>query len=102
VPSLADPNQRLGNYSVSTNNGTLTVRAVSAPPAFQAFTLTGTTLNLSWSATAASSYQVQYKTDLAQTNWINLGSPITATGTTATATDSTTNSQRFYRIVLLP
>jgi hypothetical protein len=104
VPSLADPNHRLGNYTVSTNKGTLTVLSMSAPPApaLQAFTPDGTTLSLSWSTTAGTNYQLQYKTDLAQTNWSNFGSPITAVGDTVTTTDSMTNSARFYRVLLLP
>jgi hypothetical protein len=37
-----------------------------------------------------------------QTNWLNLGSPITADGDYAGASDPATNAQRFYRIFLLP
>jgi hypothetical protein len=34
---------------------------------------------------------------------LNLGGPLVATNTTLTATDSiSTNSQRFYRLMLLP
>jgi Ig-like domain from next to BRCA1 gene/MBG domain (YGX type)/Immunoglobulin I-set domain/Immunoglobulin domain len=104
VPSLADPNNQLGNYTVTTNSGTLTVLAVTPPPtpALQAFALDATTLGLSWNAAAGTNYQLQYKTDLAQTNWFNLGSPITAAGDTVTATDSTTNSARYYRVLLVP
>jgi len=61
------------------------------------------TLSLTWTATAGQMYQVQYKTDLTQTNWINLNTALTAAGSTVTATDNTTtNSQRFYRIILVP
>jgi hypothetical protein len=47
-------------------------------------------------------YQVQYTTNLAAPNWINLGSVFTGT----TATLSTTNSmsidrQRVYRVLLV-
>lgn len=86
--------------SVTSAVATLTVLTGNAlpPPVLQAFTLDRTTLNLSWSASAGSSYQLQYNTDLGQTNWTNLGSPITAVA----ATDSMTNSQRFYRVMLLP
>jgi hypothetical protein len=47
-------------------------------------------------------YQVQYKTNLLQTNWINLGNAITATNVTATATNLIgSDPQRFYRLQLL-
>jgi hypothetical protein len=35
------------------------------------------------------------------TNWSNLGGSVTASNATAFASDSITNSQRFYRIMLL-
>ena len=38
---------------------------------------------------------------MSSSNWTTLGSPVTATGATLTATDSVTNApQRFYRLVL--
>jgi uncharacterized repeat protein (TIGR03803 family) len=90
--------------SVTSVVATLTMITTNtpAPPAFQSFMFAGTNLNLSWSAIVGSSYQLQCTTDLTQTNWINLGSPISASGSTVTATDSMTNSQRFYRVVLVP
>ena len=47
-------------------------------------------------------YQVQSLTNLTQTNWISLGSPIRATNTTMTASATSTNSKAFYRIAQLP
>jgi uncharacterized repeat protein (TIGR03803 family) len=76
---------------------------VPVPPAFQAVTLTNSTLSLTWSTEAGGTYQVQYASDLKSTNWTNLGGPITATGATLTATDSVTSApQRYYRVVLSP
>ena len=63
----------------------------------------GNLLNLNWSALAGRSYQLQFTTNLAPPVWLNLGGPLVATNTTLTATDSiSTNSQRFYRLMLLP
>jgi hypothetical protein len=46
---------------------------------------------------------LQCNSDLSSSNWINLGSPIPATGATLSTTDSVTNGpQRFYRLVLSP
>ena len=48
-------------------------------------------------------YQVQFNSDLGQTNWGNLVLWLTATNRTMTTFDSVTSSpQRFYRVVLLP
>jgi uncharacterized repeat protein (TIGR03803 family) len=80
-----------------------TVYRITIAPAFKALTLTNRTLNLTWSAEAGSKYQLQYNSDLSSGNWINLGSPVTATGATFSATDPLANNpRRFYRVVLLP
>ena len=64
-------------------------------------TKTNGTLNFTWNALTGLVYQVQYKTNLLQTNWINLGSVITATNFTATATNLIgPDPQRFYRLQL--
>jgi subtilase family serine protease len=74
-------------------------------PAFQAATLTSSTFNLTWGTTTGLVYQVQYKTNLLQTNWINLGKSLTATNTSLTVSDTNATSsspQRFYRLMVLP
>jgi hypothetical protein len=60
------------------------------------------TLSFTWNALFGSGYQVQYEADLSQGKWINFGNPILATNSTVTISDSQTNSQRFYRVRLLP
>jgi len=54
--------------------------------------------------TAGQRYQLQYKSDWNATNWIDLGSIITATNGDAVITSDPvgSDSQRFYRVVLLP
>jgi uncharacterized repeat protein (TIGR03803 family) len=75
----------------------------SSPPVFQNITQTGSALSLIWSAVSGRTYQVQFKTNLAQTAWSNLGAIITATNVTASLTASNgPDPQRFYRAVLLP
>ncbi|MEI8290536.1 MAG: M4 family metallopeptidase [Verrucomicrobiota bacterium] len=63
----------------------------------------GNTLIFSWSAAqVGSTYQLQYKTNLVQVNWIPLATT-TATNTTATLSDVIgSDPQRFYRVVLMP
>jgi len=61
------------------------------------------TFTLNWNALMGRAYQVQFNTDLTQTNWTNLGTRQTATNTTMVAFDSVaTDPQRFYRVQLLP
>jgi hypothetical protein len=46
---------------------------------------------------------VQYKTNLLQTNWVNLGAAVTAATNTLTLTDTNAFApQRFYRLLVTP
>jgi hypothetical protein len=90
----------------SSGNGTvfsLSLGSVSPPPVLHMPIQSGNKLTLTWSALPGRAYQVQFNTDLTQTNWTNLGTAFTATNTTAFASDTLgADPQRFYRIVLLP
>jgi hypothetical protein len=44
-------------------------------------------------------YQVQYKNSLADPVWQSLGAPISGNDTQQSVTDSTTGTNRFYRII---
>ena len=59
-------------------------------------------LALTWSTAPGQAYQVQYKDDLSQPAWLNLGNPITAANVTASSSDAITNRARFYRVTLYP
>jgi hypothetical protein len=74
--------------------------------AFQSTTVTATNNNLkfTWNAMTGLVYQVQFKTNLLQTNWTVLQS-ITATNTPIIFVDTnpvTGFPQKFYRLLLLP
>ncbi len=60
-------------------------------------------LTLTWAAQAGRTYRVQYKSDLASPDWIDLPGDINASVETASKTDPATegDAQRFYRVVLL-
>lgn len=60
-----------------------------------------TNATIQWSAVSGSTYQVQYKNDLNDTNWNILGS-VTATGSSASITDTNNPpaTMRFYRVVV--
>lgn len=80
------------------------VSVVPIPPAvFQSLTQSSNTIGFSWTAMSGLAYQVQYRTNLFQGTWINLGNPVPATGSTASATDTPgADAQRFYRLIVLP
>jgi uncharacterized repeat protein (TIGR03803 family) len=92
-------------YCTSQNGGAGygAVLRITIGPVFKSVTLANSTLTLTWSTDAGSTYQLQYKSDLNSGDWVDLGSPIIATGSTLTATDSVANyPQRFYRVAVLP
>ncbi len=79
-------------------------RFVLNPPApvFQSVTKTNGNVTLTWSTVSGGDYQLQYKTNLMQVNWNNLGFVIGATNSTIVASDvAPPNAQRFYRVLLL-
>jgi streptogramin lyase len=65
--------------------------------------LAGKNFAFNWQAQAGLTYQVQFKTNLLQAAWFNLGSSILATNTVMPFVDtSATNDQRFYRVMVMP
>jgi uncharacterized repeat protein (TIGR03803 family) len=88
-----------------TNNGIIYRLGLPLQPKFQAPALTqpSGTFHFTWTAVANQTYQIQFNTSLTSTNWSDLGDPIIATSDSLTATDPTApDSQRFYRIKVLP
>ena len=58
---------------------------------------------LTWNALVNVLYQLQYKTNLTQASWVNLGSPITASGGSVTISNFVgSDPMRFYRVGLQP
>jgi len=85
------------------SGGTLIFQPVQPPPVFQVVTRMGNAVTMTWSASASRAYQLQYKTNLNQFAWADLGSVITATNSAASASDAVNpDRQRFYRVVMLP
>jgi hypothetical protein len=77
------------------------LQAIPAP-LFQNSALTNGMLTLTWQALAGAHYQVQFTADLISPDWQNLGPPIQANATTATATTSVSWPQQFYRLQVTP
>ena len=74
------------------------------PPVFSTVIQTNKTLTFNWNTTSNLTYQVQYKTNLTQPNWLNLGSSLKATGTSLTVPTNSVliDPQRFYRLQVHP
>ena len=71
----------------------------NTPPQFTQTTRNGQQLKLVWQTAAGHTYRLQFKNDLNEPDWQDLGSPITDYPT-ATFTDTTgTASSRFYRVI---
>jgi streptogramin lyase len=80
-----------------------TIRRGAPLPVFQAPMPTVGAFNLVWSAAPGQTFQVQFKTNLAQPDWINLGGPSAGTNGAAGASDLLPpDPQRFYRVILMP
>jgi len=72
-------------------------------PVFQSLLKSSGSVNLAWTAMTGLTYQLQYKTNLTQVGWMNLGGPISATGSVVSTVDiSPADPCRFYRIQLVP
>jgi hypothetical protein len=65
----------------------------------------GNSIQFAWSASPGLVYQVQYKTNLVQSAWVNLGTPVMAGTNIVTFSDTNTlmsAPQRFYRLEVSP
>jgi hypothetical protein len=85
----------------------LSFSATALPAGFVAPALTstmsaGTNLNLTCPTVTGLSYQLEDNSTLAGTNWLPVGAPVAGTGNPATFNVGITNSQLFFRLVILP
>ena len=72
---------------------------VSVPLSVQS---SGANLLLNWPGLAGQTYQLEYKTNLTDSTWTPLGSPLTGTGSTLYSTNPIgTFSERFFRLRLV-
>jgi len=63
----------------------------------------GQSVTLKWEAVPGRHYRVQYTSDLASSNWLDLAGDVQAQDSTASKTDeSGLQPQRFYRVRMLP
>jgi hypothetical protein len=94
-----------GSYNVIVANAygsvTSSVVTLNVVFSFQAAVQNGSGgVNFSWLTTPGVPYQVQFTTNLASSNWMNLGAAIVASNSVTTASDNASpDPQRFYRII---
>jgi len=94
-------------YSGDANNSAgqswpVQVNVLAPPLTFQNILITNGSAELIWNSVTNQSYQVQFSRNLAKGVWTNLGAIIVATNSTASATDLTGGTTRFYRITTPP
>jgi len=77
-------------------------RLAPAPQSIQATSQPGNILRFTWDAWLGKTYWVQFKTDLAQVTWTNLGNSFVATNSPAVVDTSAVGVRRFYRVGLSP
>jgi Glucose / Sorbosone dehydrogenase len=68
------------------------------PPTFSNVQITNGVLTLTWPSIQSVTYRVQYKTSLTDTSWLDLSGDVTATGNSASKTDTPAEPTKFYRI----
>jgi len=81
-----------------------TVYSLNVPmaPVFRSVTQSGGIFSFTWTAVAGRVYQLQFISDLTQTNWTNFGGVLNATnGIMGGSTAIGSNTSRFYQIQLL-
>ncbi|HVU07911.1 MAG TPA: choice-of-anchor tandem repeat GloVer-containing protein [Verrucomicrobiae bacterium] len=95
-----------GNLYGTTASGTTspqgTIFRFTPPPKFLTWYPTNGNFRCIWNSATGQVYQLQFKTNLSQTTWNNLGGAIVATDSKTTNSDVIgPNSQRFYRVNLV-
>ena len=78
------------------------VPAAPAPVLFGVRLLPGHQIEMTWTVVAGRGYQVRFKNDLNDPEWMPLDNPIVATGSQLVVTvDMSLSAQSYYRLVLL-
>jgi len=106
IVTATDPSTVL-QFGAEDDNGYLGLDDVSVEPipvtVFKSAARVQGNIQFTWNTLPGLAYQLQYKTNLTQVNWINSGSPVSAvSGVTTTSDPSPTDPHRFYRLMILP
>jgi hypothetical protein len=76
---------------------------VASAPVIQDISLSNNVVTITWTAIAGQTYRLEYNSELNGNSWTNLPPDVTATGPTASNSDSILSAtQRFYRVFVVP
>jgi hypothetical protein len=91
-------------YGTGAMSGTLSgiVFRLVPPTTISALSVSNGVAAITWNSFTNGIYRVDYKSSLSDSTWTPLGPPLTATASTTTVLDNPADSQRIYRVVLLP
>jgi hypothetical protein len=107
LPALASSAARIkvqaaGNIFFAISPGNFSI-SVPVQPVLLPLQFSNGIARLAWTSITGRIYRVQYKPNLAVSNWTSLAPDITAAATNTSTTDAVTSApQRFYRVLLLP
>jgi uncharacterized repeat protein (TIGR03803 family) len=89
-----------GTNDLATGGDGTIFRLALTRPVIQPARKSGTTFSFTWNAFLNEPYQTQYKDNLGQVNWVNLGAPVVGTNGIGGESDAigSTNVHRFYRV----
>lgn len=59
-------------------------------------------VDICWAGRTSQLYQVQYRTNVSDTNWFDFGSPVLGTGTNCVTDGISGIEHRFYRVIRVP
>ncbi|HZM05369.1 MAG TPA: beta-propeller fold lactonase family protein [Candidatus Saccharimonadales bacterium] len=81
-----------------------TFRVIAQDVSLSSLKVKTNSTTLTWNSVPGFAYQLQYKNELTDTNWINLGPSTHSIGNSISQTDTnlSANGARFYRIVATP
>jgi hypothetical protein len=90
-------------YYLGLDDVSVKLVVLAAAPSLRSIVQNPTTFNFSFVTTPGATYQAQYKTNLAQPNWINLGGPTFSETNVLQFSDPDTADypQKFYRLLLV-
>ena len=94
----------LDDVSVKPIKPVATIAAIAVAPQLRAIAQSPAAFNFTFDTTSGETYQAQYKTNLLQADWINLGDPILSETNTLNFSDPDIANypQKFYRLKQVP
>jgi hypothetical protein len=99
LTAIADDVNRFSESNESNNSMSAYLAISTGPPLINSFSVTNQTMRFTFTATSGLHYQVQYKTNLFDSIWQNLGGQITAGSTAVPVSDPASPTRKFYRVV---